>query len=282
MKVIISAESTHDLSKEMIEQNDIRIIPYHITLGDQLFVDGEKTTAEMFEYVSKTGVLPKTNALNVFEYVEYFTELRKECDAIVHISLSSGLTSSTNNAMLASKEVDNVYVIDSKSLSTGIGLLILYAKELADKGLDAKEIAKKVEDRVDKVQASFIVERLDYLHKGGRCSGFQLLGANILKIRPRLVVKEGKIINDKKYRGDMAKAVEKYCRDILAEFDTPDLDKVFITFTTATPEMEQAARQVVTEAGFKNIYQTYAGGTIASHCGENTIGILYFNDGEQK
>lgn len=282
MKVIISAESTHDLSKEMIEQNGISVIPFHITLGDQLFVDGEKTTAEMFEYVSKTGVLPKTNALNVFEYVEYFTELRKECDAIVHISLSSGLTSSTNNAMLASKEVDNVYVIDSKSLSTGIGLLILYAKELADKGLDAKEIAKKVEDRVDKVQASFIVERLDYLHKGGRCSGFQLLGANILKIRPRLVVKEGKIINDKKYRGDMAKAVEKYCRDILAEFDTPDLDKVFITFTTATPEMEQAARQVVTEAGFKNIYQTYAGGTIASHCGENTIGILYFNDGEQK
>ncbi len=282
MKVIISAESTHDLSKEMIEQNGISVIPFHITLGDQLFVDGEKTTADMFEYVSKTGVLPKTNALNVFEYVEYFTELRKECDAIVHIALSSGLTSSTNNAMLASKEVDNVYVIDSKSLSTGIGLLILYAKELADKGLDAKEIAEKVEKRVDKVQASFIVERLDYLHKGGRCSGFQLLGANILKIRPRLVLKEGKIINDKKYRGDMAKAVEKYCRDILAEFDTPDLNKVFITYTTATPEMEQAARQVVTEAGFKNIYQTYAGGTIASHCGENTIGILYFNDGEQK
>ena len=282
MKVIISAESTHDLSKEMIEQNGISVIPFHITLGDQLFVDGEKTTAEMFDYVSKTGILPKTNALNVFEYVEYFTELKKECDAIVHISLSSGLTSSTNNAMLASKEVDNVYVIDSKSLSTGIGLLILYAKELADKGLDAKEIAEKVEDRVDKVQASFIVERLDYLHKGGRCSGFQLLGANILKIRPRLVVKEGKIINDKKYRGDMAKAVEKYCRDILAEFDTPDLDKVFITYTTATPEMEQAARQVVTEAGFKNVYQTYAGGTIASHCGENTIGILYFNDGDQK
>jgi DegV family protein with EDD domain len=281
MKIIISTESTHDLSQELIKENDIRIIPYHITLGEETFVDGEKTTLEMFEYVDKTGVLPKTNAINVFEYEEYFTELLKECDAVVHISLSSGLTSSTNNAILASKNVENVFVVDSKSLSTGIGLLVLYAKELANQGLDAKEIAEKVEARTEKVQASFIVERLDYLHKGGRCSGFQLLGANLLKIRPRLVVKDGKIINDKKYRGDMAKSVDKYCRDILSEFDTPDLDKVFITYTTATPEMEDAARQVVTEAGFKNIYQTNAGGTIASHCGAHTIGILYFNDGDK-
>lgn len=281
MKIIISTESTHDLSQELIKENDIRIIPYHITLGEETFVDGEKTTLEMFEYVDKTGVLPKTNAINVFEYEEYFTELLKECDAVVHISLSSGLTSSTNNAFVASKNVENVFVVDSKSLSTGIGLLVLYAKELANQGLDAKEIAEKVEARTEKVQASFIVERLDYLHKGGRCSGFQLLGANLLKIRPRLVVKDGKIINDKKYRGDMAKSVDKYCRDILSEFDTPDLDKVFITYTTATPEMEDAARQVVTEAGFKNIYQTNAGGTIASHCGAHTIGILYFNDGDK-
>lgn len=282
MKIIISAESTHDLPSEIIKEKDIRVIPYHITLGEESFVDGEKTTLEMFEYVDKTGVLPKTNALNVFEYQEYFEELKKECDAVVHISLSSGLTSSTNNAIVASKEVGDVYVVDSKSLSTGIGLLILYAKELADQGLDAKEIADKVQARTEKVQASFIVERLDYLHKGGRCSGFQLLGANILKIRPRLVLKDGKIVNDKKYRGDMARAVSSYCRDILTEFDTPDLDKVFITYTTATPEMEEMARNAVKEAGFKNIYQTFAGGTIASHCGANTIGILYFNDGDAK
>jgi DegV family protein with EDD domain len=162
-----------------------------------------------------------------------------------------------------------------------MGLLVLYAKELADQGLDAKDIAEKVQARAEKVQASFIVERLDYLHKGGRCSGFQLLGANLLKIRPRLVVKDGKIINDKKYRGDMAKSVDKYCRDILSEFDTPDLDKVFITYTTATKEMVDEAKQALLDRGFKNIYETTAGCTIASHCGAHTLGILYFNDGNK-
>ena len=280
MRIAISTESTSDLSKELLEQFDIKTVPFHITLKDKTIKDGELTTQELFDYVSKTKTLPKTNAVNVYEYEEYFTELRKEYDAVVHISLSSGLTSSTNNAFAGAKAVDNVFVVDSYSLSTGIGLLAIYARELADAGVPAQEIQKKVEERKAKLQVSFVVERLDYLHKGGRCSAMARFGANLLRLRPRIVVKEGKMGSDKKYRGAMDKVIHKYCRDVLEEFNTPDKERIFITYTSATPEMVSAAREVLVEAGFKNIYETTAGGTIASHCGAHTLGILYFNDGK--
>lgn len=281
MKIAVSVESTNDLGATLLQKYDIKVIPYQIVLGDKTFKDGELTTLEMFEYVDKTGTLPKTNALNEFEYTEFFEELRKEYDGVVHIALSSGLTSSCNNAINASKNVDNVFVVDSQSLSTGIGLLAIYARELADEGKTAEEIAKLVDERTKSVECTFVVERLDYLHKGGRCSSLALLGANILKIRPRIIVKEGKMTSDKKYRGSMAGVISKYCAETLAEFNTPDLDKAFITYTTATPEMIENAEKALIDAGFKNIYKTTAGGTIASHCGANTLGILYFNDGEK-
>jgi DegV family protein with EDD domain len=194
--------------------------------------------------------------------------------------LSSSLSSSCSNAERASKNVKNVYVVDSLSLSTGIGLLAIYGRELADQGFSAEEIAKKITERREKVQASFVIERLDYLYKGGRCNALSLLGANLLKIRPRIVVKNGKMGSDKKYRGAMDKVVAKYCSETLSEYDKPDLDKVFLTYTTATPEMVAAARSALAEMGFKNIYEAHAGCTIASHCGGNTLGILYFNDAE--
>ena len=209
--------------------------------------------------------------------------MRKEYDAVIHVCLSSGLSGSCSFAMRASQNVSNVYVIDSKSLSTGIGLLVLYACELVEKGYMAEDIAKMVEDRVKYVQASFVVERLDYLYKGGRCNAMALLGANLLKIRPRIIVKpDGKMDSDKKYRGSMPKVVAKYAQEVLEEFNNPDLDNVFITYSSATPEMVESARQVLVEAGFKNIYETHAGCTICSHCGANTIGVLYFNDGGNK
>ena len=145
-----------------------------------------------------------------------------------------------------------------------------------------EDIARMVTERVSALQVSFIVERLDYLYKGGRCNAMALLGANIFKIRPRIVVKDGKMGSDKKYRGTMGKVIAKYCAEVLEEFNTPDLERVFITYTTATEEMLDAARQVCKEAGFKNIYETRAGCTISSHCGANTMGILYFNDGGNK
>ena len=280
MKIAISVESTSDLSKELLEKNDIKLIPYHIVLGDKIFADGEMPTEEMFAEADKLGVLPKTNAINAFEYTEYFDAILKEYDAIVHISLSSGLSSACQNALSASRELENVFVIDSQSLSTGIGLLALYAKELADAGLTAKEVYEKVKARTEKLQVSFVIERLDYLYKGGRCSALARFGANVLRLRPRIAVKQGKMGSDQKYRGSMEKVVAKYCADILEEYNTPDLDKVFITYTTATPEMVESARTALINAGFKNIYETRAGGTIASHCGANTLGILYFNDGK--
>ena len=281
MRIAVSVESTNDLTKELLKEYDIKVIPYNIVLGDKEFKDGELSTEEMFKFVDENGVLPKTNAINEYEYTEYFEGLKKDYDAIIHIALSSGITSSCGNAIRAAKNVENTFAIDSMSLSTGIGLLAIYARELANAGVEPSEIAKKVEERVSKIQASFIVERLDYLHKGGRCSSVALLGANILKIRPRIILKEGKMISDKKYRGQMGSVIAKYCAETLAEFNTPDLERVFITYTTATPEMLDSARNALKEAGFKNIYETRAGGTIASHCGANTMGILYFNDGNK-
>lgn len=280
MKIAISVESTNDLSKELLEKYDIKVIPYEIVLGSNTFKDGELSTQEIFNFVDENKVLPKTNALNEYEYTEYFESLKKDYDAVVHICLSSGLTSSCGNAMRAGKNVKNVFVVDSLSLSTGIGLLAIYARELVNDGYMPEDVAKKVAERVDKLQVSFVIERLDYLYKGGRCNALSLLGANILRIRPRIVVKGGKMGSDKKYRGQMGKVVAKYCDDVLEEFNTPDLDKAFVTYTTATEEMVEAAKQVLKDAGFKNIYETHAGCTIASHCGGNTLGILYFNDGK--
>lgn len=282
MKVAVSVESTNDLSKELLLKYDIKVIPYQIVLGDKTFKDGEVSIQEMFDFVDKTGVLPKTNALNEFEYTEFFEELKKEYDAVIHIALSSGLSSSCGNAERASKNVENVYVVDSKNLSTGIGLLAIYSRELAEMKLEPHLIYERVKARVEKVQASFIVERLDYLHKGGRCSALALFGANILKIRPRIIVKkDGTMTSDKKYRGSMGGVVSKYCAETLQEFNNPDLDKVFITYTTALPEMLEAAETACKNAGFKNIYHAHAGGTVASHCGANTLGIIYFNDGNE-
>ena len=280
MKIAVSCESTSDLSKELLHDYDVKIIPYHIVLDGEEFEDGKYTTDEMLQKVEECGVLPKTNAINVYSYTEYFTNLRKEFDAVIHVCLSSGLSSSCNNAINASKEVENVYVIDSKSLSTGIGLLCMYARELVNAGEEAKVIAEKVQARAEKLQVSFIVERLDFLYKGGRCSSLQRFGANLLKLRPRIVVSDGKMSSDKKYRGKMGGVIAKYCEEVLQEFNSPDLDKVFITYTTATEEMVESARKACENAGFKNIYETRAGGTIASHCGPNTLGILYFNDGK--
>ncbi len=280
MKITISTESTCDLSNELLEKFDIKVIPYSIILGDDVVTDNAEVPAKIFKFVEETKELPKTSALNEMQYKEFFDELLKTSDAVVHVSLSSGLTSSTSHAETAASKLKNVHVIDSKSLSTGMGLLVLYAAELAAAGEDYETIIKKVEARVPAVQASFVVERLDYLYKGGRCSALSLLGANLLKIRPQLVLREGYIKPGKKYRGKMEKVIEVYSKDILEEFNTADKTRAFVTYTTATPEMIAAAKTALENAGFKEIYETTAGGTVTSHCGEHVLGILYLNDGK--
>ena len=281
MKIKLSSESTCDLPKELLEKYDISIIPYSVILGDEIVEDDETVPAKIYEFVEQTKKLPKTSAINEETYKEYFSNLLKDNDAVIHITLSSGLSSSNSHAVSAAESLKNVYVIDSKSLSTGIALLCIYAKKLIDEGNSPEVIAEKVTARVPNVQASFVVERLDYLYKGGRCSRLALFGANLLKIRPQIVVKDGVMSPAKKFRGKMDMVVAKYCEETLEEFNTPDKSIVFITHTSATPEMVNAAVDAVKKAGFENVYDTVAGGTITSHCGEHVLGILYFNDGDK-
>ena len=280
MRVAITAESTIDMPKELLDKYNITTLPFMVILGGSEFKDGEITSTDIFKFVQENKTLPKTSAINKETYRNFFENKLKDFDAVVHLSLSSQLSSSCQNAKDVASEMKNVFVVDTLSLSTGIALLAIYASQLAAEGVEAKEIFEKVSARVPSVQASFVVERLDYLHKGGRCSALALFGANLLKLRPQIIVKEGKMSAYKKYRGSMDKCIENYCKDTLEEFNTPDKNIAFITYTTATEGMVAAARKALEESGFKTIYETTAGGTITSHCGEHTLGILYLNDGE--
>lgn len=276
-KIAVSVESSADLTAELIKKYDVKVIPYHITHGNDTFNDGEKSPEELFALVDETGVLPKTTALNEFEYAEFFEKLKKDYDAVIHICLSGGITSSCNNAVRAAANIKDVYVIDSRSLSMGTGFLAVLARELATGGKSPEEIVTIVEDTVKKTVTSFVIERLDYLHKGGRCSSIALLGANLLKIRPRIVLKDGKMVSDKKYRGTMPVVVAKFAEDLIAEFP-PVFNKVCVVYTTATPEMVNAAVETCKNAGFKEIIIARAGATISSHCGANTLGIFYISE----
>lgn len=281
MKIAISMESTCDLPQELIKKYNFETTPYSVILGDEVVEDNAELPARIFEYVEKTKVLPKTSAINEIQYKEYFEGLLKKYDEVIHLTLSSGLTSSVAHAKSVAENMKNIHVIDSLSLSTGIALLGIYAKELVDAGASVDEIIEKVTARIPHVQASFVVERLDYLYKGGRCNSLAYFGANLLKIRPQIVVQEGKMKSAKKYRGKMPKVIESYCEDTLNEFNTPDKKLAFVTYTTATEEMIEPAKKALTNAGFETIIETQAGGTITSHCGEHVLGILYLNDGDK-
>lgn len=279
MKIAISAESTIDLPKEMLNEFDIHTLPYTIILGDKEFLDGEIMPEEIFKFYEETKTLPKTSAINAVQYEEYFKNLLKEYDAVVHFCLSSEISSSCKNAMEASQKLKNVFIVDSKSLSTGIALQAIYASKLVSGGASAEEVCEKCLKRVPFVQASFVLKKLEFLYKGGRCSALSYFGANLLQIRPQIILKDGKMGPHKKYRGNMDKVVKNYCADTLDEFNTPDLEVGFVTYTTATEKMVEEAKTALRERGFKTIYETKAGATISSHCGENTLGILYINDG---
>ncbi|MEG9429366.1 MAG: DegV family protein [Christensenellaceae bacterium] len=279
MKIAISTESAADLPKELLDKYDISSLPFSVTLGDKTGFDGEITGEEIIAYVNKHKILPKTGAINEAQFAEHFSKLLKTYDAIVHFSLSSGLSSAYNNAVSVAKKIKNVYVVDSKSLSAGIGLLALYGRKLADKGFSAAEIYEKSLARVPYVQVSSELKRVDYLYLGGRCSMLAFLGANILRIRPQIVVKDGKLVAGKKYRGKFERIVERYVRDTLEEFNDPDLSTAFVAYTSASPEIIENAVNIMKERGFENVYVTRAGATIVSHTGEDCVGVYYINDG---
>lgn len=279
-KIAISLDSACDLSKELIEKYDFKVIPFGVNLGDKFFYDGEITPEEIFEYADNNKTLPKTNAVNEEAFKEHFAKILNDYDAIIHFDISSEMSSAYQNAVNASKNFKNVYVVDSRTLSTAISLEAIDAKKLTETMDDPAKIVELVKKRIPAVQASFIIERLDYLYKGGRCSGLALLGANLLKIRPEIEVLNGNMKNTEKFRGKMADCVTKYCRATLEKYNHPDKSVIFITHSVADKELVDAAKAVVSEYGFENVYETTAGCTVSSHCGKNTLGILYINDAE--
>ena len=279
MKIALSADSTCDITKELKEEFGVHTVPLHVLLGEESRLDGELSSQEIFDFVDRSGILPKTSAVNQFQFEEHFESLLKEYDAIIHISISSGISSAYQNAVNAAGEFKNVYVIDSLSVSSGMCLLLFYAKGLIDEGKDIDEIVKTLNERAPKIQTSFVVNTLDYLVKGGRCSALAAFGANLLKLKPRIVMKDGKMVSDKKYRGKNNMVIADYCREVLSDFNNPDLEFVGISHASASPEMIEAATNILKERGFKRIFVLDTGCIVASHCGPKGMGILYINDG---
>lgn len=276
MKIAISIDSACDIPNELKQKYNITTIPYYVILGDRECIDGVNvTTQDLFDYVKTTGTLPKTAAISSETFKEYFVNLLKDYDEVIHFSLSSKMSSSCLNAMTGAEGL-KVHIVDSKSLSSGIALLVLKAVEMVAEGkLTAGEIAESLREMTSKVQASFLVDTLTYLHKGGRCSAVALVGSKLLKIKPKILVKDGKMDVAKKYMGNINNCLIKYVDDTL---NGNDPEKT-IAFCTHSSKMDISAQicQKLREFGFKEVYDVDAGSTISSHCGPGTLGILFMN-----
>ena len=276
-QVIISSDSTCDLSKELIARYQIRILPMGVSLGDNIYRDGvEITPDDIYEYNARTGQLSKTSAINMSESADFFAELTKDGSAVIHFTISSSMSATYNNARMAAEDFENVYVVDSKNLSTGNGLLVVAAAEMAKRGMDAKKIADKVSELANCVDASFVVDNLEYLAKGGRCSAVAAFGANLLQLKPCICVKKGAMGVGKKYRGKFEKVLSGYVADRLANGDDICLDRVFVTHAGCDPQIVQSVVMAVKNTlPFKEVFVTRAGCTVSAHCGANTLGVLF-------
>lgn len=280
MKIIVTTDSTSDLPKELAEKYNIGIMPLNVNLGDNTFEDGvDIGPEEIFSFVDKTGMLPKTGARSSLTYQEFFENQLKNlnADAVIHIALSSEISSSYSNALLASNELKNVRVIDSKSLSTGCSLLVLSAIDKIKEDKDLDTIVSELEEETARVQASFVINNLKYLYKGGRCSALAMLGANVLRIKPKIKVSNGKMNIDKKYMGRYEQVLLTYVKDLLKEYPNINKKRVFITFTSKNQSINTQIENILKENGFEEIIQNFAGSTIASHCGRDTLGVLFIS-----
>lgn len=273
----ITADSTCDLSAPLLRKYDISISPLYINMGGNAYRDGvDLVQDDIYRYVKKSGELPKTSAVTVADYLDFFTPYLKDGKSVIHFTISQTMSSCYQNALIAAKEVGNVFVVDSMNLSTGIGLLVLRAAELAQTGMGAEEIVKHIHGLIPKVESSFIIDTLHYLHKGGRCSSVAALGANLLSLKPCIEVQSGAMTVGKKYRGSLEKCLESYVKDRLKSRTDLDLTRIFITHS-AMPEgcCENVARLVKELAPFEEILDTDAGCTVCNHCGPGTLGVLF-------
>ena len=277
MKIKILSDSTCDLSAELVQANDIGIVPLIVMKADEEFRDGVTITpSEIFAHVAAGGALCSTAAVSVGLYQEEFAKYADDYDGVIHINIGSGFSSSYQNACLAAEEFDNVRVIDSQNLSTGQGQVVLKACELAKTAADLDELKAQLDAFTAKVEASFLVDKLDYLVKGGRCSSAAALGANLLNLKPCIEVKDGKMVVVKKYRGNYAKCLANYVKDRLADREDLDGGTLFVTQTTVSDECYSAVTEAVNTYGkFEHIYETQAGCTVSCHCGPGTLGVLF-------
>ena len=274
----ITCDSTCDLSPELCERYHISVIPMCVALGDRVCRDGENVEPkELFAYVEETGKLPTTSAISVGEYEEFFRPFVDAGYEVVHISLSSELSSSHQNACIAAEELGNIFVVDSRSLSTGSGHLVILGAELASAGYDGAYIAKALDEMKGNLDVSFVLQTLDYLHKGGRCSGLARFGANMLKLRPEIVMENGSLHVGKMYRGTMEKSILDYVRGRLGNADHISYDRIFVTHSGVPDEIVQKVIALVKELRpFEEVIETTAGSTISCHCGPNCLGVLFF------
>lgn len=275
--IVITSDSTTDLSPELKERYNIQIIPLGVTLGDKTYFDGvDITPDDIYAHHAKTGELPKTAAANLGDCIDFFKKFADEGKSVIHFSISAEMSSTYNNARMAAEEFENVYVIDTRNLSTGGGLLVIAAAEMAQSGMEAPKIVEEIQKLVPCVDASFVIDSLEYLYKGGRCSALAMLGANLLKLKPCIEVKNGSMGVGKKYRGKFSDVLLTYAKERIGDHSDIDLDRVFVTHAGCEQEIiESVVKEVKALAPFKEVFLTRAGCTISSHCGANTLGVLF-------
>ena len=282
MEIVITADSTCDLPNYIVQENEIIIFPLSILLGENSYLDGiEIHPNDIYEHVEKTGELPKTAAVTPQQYIDVFKQLTDEGKAVVHIGLSSAISSSYQNAVVAASEFENVYCVDSKSLCTGMGLLVLKACDLRNKKFDAKKIARRLEGLVSKVHTTFVLDNLEYLHKGGRCSAVARFGANVLGLRPSIAVstETGKLDVAKKYRGKIDIVYKQYIADCFQNSNKADKTRVVIANSGGvSADIIAYAKGIAEGKGFKQIITADAGCTISSHCGPKTLAVFYMDE----
>ena len=278
--VMITADSTCDLSEELLNRYNVKILPLTILLGEESFLDGAHyTPADMYKRYRKDGTLPKTAAPSLQQLNEFFAPILAEGFEIVHLDISSELSSTCNNARIVGSELDGVYVVDSRMLSTGVGLLVIEGAECRDKGMSAAEIAEHLTALTEKVDTSFVLDTLEFMWKGGRCSGVAALGANLLKLKPALEMKDGKLGMYKKYRGSINSVYKQYITERLSGRKVRP-GHVFITESgeieqSVIDELEALVRELIP---VQEIHHTIAGCTVSSHCGPKTLGVLFINE----
>lgn len=276
----ITSDSTCDLG-ELAQKHGIRLMPLKVILDTETFKDGvDIAPADIFAFVEKTGMLPKTSAPGIEDFRELFSLLTANGDEVIHFTISSKASASYSCALAASREFDGkVRVVDSLALSSGQGLLVMKAVDLRDAGKSAAEIEETVNALRARVNTSFVPDRLDYLYKGGRCSKMEMYGANILKIHPMIDMKDGQLGVKKKYRGKMAVCIKSYIEELKAAYPVYDKTRCFITHSSADAELVELAREMVqSEFDFREVVETVAGSVITGHCGRNTLGVLFIHD----